>query len=135
MVSSTLRVFGCQVWYKTENAGKFDRRGRKGIFVGYPVNKKGYRKKGYRIMDEATKKVIVSRDVSFQEPHQQKEEPDYDDLHSSPKNEPEPVKIDESQHYNQPAPVVLRRSLRLQKKQTARSAEELKRRWKRTYSV
>ena len=54
-----LQVFGSTVCTKVlGDLKKLDERGRKGIFVGYAVN-------GYRIWDRESKKIYVSRDVTF----------------------------------------------------------------------
>lgn len=58
-----LRVFGCCVWYKPKSPKtKFEPRGAKGIFLGYATEAKGY-----RIYDLEAEKIVVSRDVVFDE--------------------------------------------------------------------
>ena len=59
---SSFRVFGSKVFYLDRNPriGKFDDRGKEGIFVGYSEESKGY-----RIWSKDSKTVIISRDVKF----------------------------------------------------------------------
>ena len=61
---SHLRVFGClcYVLVPAEKRTKLEKRSMPGVFVGYSSVKKGY-----RIFDPLTKKIIVSRDVKFNE--------------------------------------------------------------------
>ncbi|XP_074378465.1 uncharacterized protein LOC141720002 [Apium graveolens] len=59
-----LIVFGC-LSYTTivpQSLKKFNLRAVKGVFLGYP-----YGKKGYKILNLATKHVFIARDVSFVE--------------------------------------------------------------------
>ncbi|GJS37167.1 retrovirus-related pol polyprotein from transposon TNT 1-94 [Tanacetum coccineum] len=56
-----LRVFGCPAYYHVSE-GKLDPRGEKGIFIGY-----GDGVKGYRIWSPSERRVILSRDVTFDE--------------------------------------------------------------------
>ena len=58
---SSLRIFGCPAYIHV-NDGKLEPRARKGIFVGYGVGVKGY-----RVWCNDSKKIIVSRDVVFDE--------------------------------------------------------------------
>ncbi|GJU74030.1 retrovirus-related pol polyprotein from transposon TNT 1-94 [Tanacetum coccineum] len=58
---SKLHVFGCPVYYHVSE-GKLDPRGKKGIFMGY-----GEGVKGYRIWSPSERRVILSRDVTFDE--------------------------------------------------------------------
>ncbi|GJU24648.1 transposable element [Tanacetum coccineum] len=58
---SKLRVFGCPAYYHVSE-GKLDPRGEKGIFMGY-----GEGVKGYRIWSPSERRVIFSRDVTFDE--------------------------------------------------------------------
>ncbi|GJV18246.1 transposable element [Tanacetum coccineum] len=58
---SKLCVFGCLAYYHVSE-GKLDPRGEKGIFMGY-----GDGVKGYRIWSPSKKRVILSRDVIFDE--------------------------------------------------------------------
>jgi len=60
---SNLRVFGCNA-YCHVNEGKLVPRSRKGLFIGY-----GDGVKGYRIWSPSEKKVLLSRDVIFDESH------------------------------------------------------------------
>jgi len=60
---SNLRVFGCNAYYHV-NEGKLVPRSRKGLFMGY-----GDGVKGYRIWSPSEKKVLLSRDVIFDESH------------------------------------------------------------------
>lgn len=56
-----LRVFGCQVWYTCIPKGnKLDPRAKSGTLIGYCGG-------GYRIWDHKERKVILSRDVVFDE--------------------------------------------------------------------
>lgn len=59
-----MKVFGCLVYYKNMNTkdDKFEEKGKPGIFLGYPQGVKGY--KVYDIID---KRIVVSRDVLFNE--------------------------------------------------------------------
>jgi len=58
---SNLRVFGCIVYYHV-NEGKLEPGAKKGVFVGY-----GDGVKGYRIWSPYEKRVILSRNVLFDE--------------------------------------------------------------------
>ena len=58
---SNLRIFGCLA-YAHVNHGKLNPRAMKCIFVGYPDEVKGY-----RLFCPETKKIINSRDVTFNE--------------------------------------------------------------------
>ena len=59
-----LKVFGslCYVHVPTETRQKLDAKSVKGVFVGYAVCEKGY-----RVFDPFTKKLVLSRDVVFDE--------------------------------------------------------------------
>ncbi|CAL8174177.1 unnamed protein product [Prunus armeniaca] len=59
-----LKIFGClcYVHIPSEVRQKLDAKSTKGIFVGYAICEKGY-----RVYDLATKKIILSRDVVFDE--------------------------------------------------------------------
>ena len=61
---STLRSFGCLCYISDLYSphDKFAPKTLKSVFLGYPFNKKGY-----RVMDLATKKCYVTRDVRFVE--------------------------------------------------------------------
>ena len=61
---SHLRVFGCQCWYvlPRKHIRKLDPRANEGMFVGYSLQSKGY-----KIWDLKLQKLIVSRDVTFNE--------------------------------------------------------------------
>lgn len=63
---SLLKVFGCLCFISTNVAHrtKFDQRAIPGVFIGYPVNTKGY-----KVLDLTTKKIVISRDVVFHEKH------------------------------------------------------------------
>jgi ATP-binding cassette subfamily B (MDR/TAP) protein 1 len=58
---SVLRVFGSTAYYHVSE-GKLEPRAKKGVFVGY-----GDGVKGYRIWSLAESRVILSRDVMFDE--------------------------------------------------------------------
>ncbi|KAL0392758.1 UNVERIFIED_CONTAM: Retrovirus-related Pol polyprotein from transposon TNT 1-94 [Sesamum radiatum] len=62
--SKHLRVFGsiCYVHIPTEKRHKLEEKTEKGIFLGYSTQSKGY-----RIYNLKTKKLIISRDVEFDE--------------------------------------------------------------------
>ena len=59
-----LRVFGCICYthIPKEKRGKLDEKTEKGIFLGYSTQSKGY-----RVYNIRTKKLIISRDVEFDE--------------------------------------------------------------------
>ena len=59
-----LRFFGCKCGYTipTEKVKMLDFRGTSAIFVGYAENLKAY-----KLIDKETGKVVVSRDVTFDE--------------------------------------------------------------------
>ena len=59
-----LRVFGCKSFYHvpSDERVKLDPKGKVAIFVGYCTERKGY-----RLYDESKQKVVVSRDVIFDE--------------------------------------------------------------------
>ncbi|KAG8485451.1 hypothetical protein CXB51_021502 [Gossypium anomalum] len=61
---SHLKVFGCvcYVLILAERRTKLERRSAPGIFIGYSSTKKGY-----RVYDPSTKKILVSRDIKFDE--------------------------------------------------------------------
>jgi hypothetical protein len=60
---SHLKVFGCVTYVKDlGQLRKLDDRGKSGIFIGYAEGAKAY-----RILDPATQRVKVSRDVVFDE--------------------------------------------------------------------
>lgn len=58
---SNLRAFGCTVYYHVSE-GKLEPRAKKGVFVGY-----GEGVKGYRIWSPSENRVILSRNVVFDE--------------------------------------------------------------------
>ena len=58
---SNLNVFGCPVYYHI-NEGKLEPRARKRVFVGH-----GDGVKGYRIWSPSEYRVIISRNVIFDE--------------------------------------------------------------------
>jgi len=58
---SNLRVFGCPT-YVHVNEGNLETRAKKGVFVGYPMNVKGY-----KVWCPASSKFLISRDVIFYE--------------------------------------------------------------------
>jgi len=55
----TLRIFGCPAYYHVKE-DKLDPRVRKGVLMGF---KKGV--KSYKIYNPKDKKIILSRDVTF----------------------------------------------------------------------
>ncbi|KAI5332732.1 hypothetical protein L3X38_022861 [Prunus dulcis] len=59
-----LKIFGCvcYVHIPSEVRQKLDAKSTKGIFVGHAIYEKGY-----RVYDPATKKILLSRDVVFDE--------------------------------------------------------------------
>lgn len=59
---TNIRIFGCKVMahIPKEKRGKFDPKSRSCIFVGYCNTSKGY-----RLYDEVTRKIFISRDVKF----------------------------------------------------------------------
>ncbi|KYQ50741.1 Copia protein [Trachymyrmex zeteki] len=58
---NTLKIFGCAAYAKIlEPLKKLDDRSRKLIFVGYSPE-------GYRLWDAENRKIILSRDVKFEE--------------------------------------------------------------------
>ncbi|MDR3582009.1 MAG: reverse transcriptase domain-containing protein, partial [Candidatus Pacebacteria bacterium] len=62
---SRLRIFGSDCFIhkpKKERKDKFDSLARPGVFIGYPASGQGW-----RVLDLERRKVIVSRDVSFNE--------------------------------------------------------------------
>ncbi|KAL8107165.1 hypothetical protein AgCh_023827 [Apium graveolens] len=63
---SDLKVFGCLCFISTNivHRTKFDQRAIPGVFIGYPVNTKGY-----KVLDLNTKKIVISRDAVFHEKH------------------------------------------------------------------
>ncbi|GJX75492.1 transposable element [Tanacetum coccineum] len=67
---SKLRVFGCPAYYHVSD-GKLNPRANKGIFMGY-----GDGVKGYRIWSPSERRVILSRDVTFDEDHLFRLKPD-----------------------------------------------------------
>jgi hypothetical protein len=86
-----LHTFGCDVHYliqKENRQTKLDENARKGIFVGYGANNDTY----YRIYDREKNKIIISRDVkfneqSFTEAHKMKEEEERMDVQIDNENE------------------------------------------------
>lgn len=67
---SNIRVFGCKSMshIPREKRGKFDPKSKAHILVGYSSTSKGY-----RLYDIASKKIIISRDVTFFEDLQEAE--------------------------------------------------------------
>jgi len=58
---SNLKIFGCTV-YNHVNEGKLEPRARKGVFLG-----SGDGVKGFRVWSPLEKRVILSRNVVFDE--------------------------------------------------------------------
>ena len=61
---SNLRVFGCPTYVNipSEERSKLDPKSRKCVFLGY-----GKGVKGYKFWDPKVNKVVISRDVIFDE--------------------------------------------------------------------
>ena len=61
-----LRVFGCLCFISTlkRNRHKLMQRAQRSVFIGYEIDKKGY-----KVYNLETKTVIVSKDVVFYEHH------------------------------------------------------------------
>ena len=61
---SYFRVFGCKCWFviPKPKVKKLDSRSKEGFFMGYSTQSKGY-----KIWDLESSKLIVSRDVTFDE--------------------------------------------------------------------
>ena len=57
-----LRIFGCVAYTKIPEARKLDDKGEKYILVRY-----GDRTMGYKLYNPITRKVIMSRDMTFEE--------------------------------------------------------------------
>lgn len=62
--SNYLKVYGCLAFASTLTCSrlKHDARARRCIFIGYP-----FAIKGYRLLDEETSKIFISRNVIFHE--------------------------------------------------------------------
>ncbi|KAE8738916.1 hypothetical protein FOCC_FOCC015594 [Frankliniella occidentalis] len=68
-----IKVFGCLAYAHVDDAGKFDDKGEKCVFLGYPDGVKGY-----RLWSMSRNQAIISRDVKFFEkifPFKQKQKP------------------------------------------------------------
>ena len=61
---SNFKEFGCQVFFLDSNPerGKFDKRSKKGIFLGYSDQSKAY-----RVWVPGEKKTVITRDIVFRE--------------------------------------------------------------------
>ena len=62
VIDISLKFFGCFafVHIRTHNHGKFDRKARKCVFVGYSATQKGC-----KCFDFVSRKLFVSMDVTF----------------------------------------------------------------------
>jgi Integrase core domain len=69
-----LRAFGSKCWYTISKENIVDDRTSEAIMIGYPKNTKGY-----KLWDLKTQKVIISRDVLFEEEKQSTEICEQDD--------------------------------------------------------
>ena len=110
-----LRVFGCPAFYLVEQKKKFDHKAEEGIFVGYTAA-------AYKIW--TGKKVVVSRNVTFNEKWKDVELPvedndelpeNYVEIESEPENENESSDHEEeldSDNVDESNNVSLRRSTR-----------------------
>ncbi|KAK8934286.1 hypothetical protein KSP39_PZI015019 [Platanthera zijinensis] len=56
-----LRIFGCPAYYHVRN-DKLEPRAQKAVFLGFR-----HGVKGYKLYDHADKKIVISRDVTFDE--------------------------------------------------------------------
>ena len=56
-----MRVFGCPAYYHVQN-DKLEPRAKKAIFIGF---RRGV--KGFKLYDQAERKIVISRDVTFDE--------------------------------------------------------------------
>ena len=56
-----LRVFGCSAYYHVSD-GKLEPRAKKAVFLGF---KRGV--KGYKLQESEDQKIVLSRDVTFDE--------------------------------------------------------------------
>lgn len=85
---SNLKKFGCPVFILNNEVGKrkFDDRSKRGIFVGYTEETKGY-----RVWIPEERKVVISRDIIFREGKNTLE---------NPQDQPYPEIIDEVQMQN-----------------------------------
>lgn len=93
-----LKIFGCICYYHVPEVkrSKLDEKARKGVFVGYATESKGY-----RIFDLHDSKIAISRDVTFDEEaywdwnekevkrHVDENSGTQDDTHYDVTNEPE----------------------------------------------
>ena len=79
---SHIRVFGSKCWYVVpkHKIKELDVRSREGIFVGYSTQSKGY-----KIWDLELSKIIVSRDVTFEEIRSDPIEIDIRDIKEEPR--------------------------------------------------
>ncbi|TFY52466.1 hypothetical protein EVJ58_g10003 [Rhodofomes roseus] len=103
---SYFRVFGCKAYVhvqKEQRAGKLDKKAVEMIFVGYELGSKGY-----RFWNPATRSIVVSRDVTFDE----ETFPAHKDLGNNPKSldkpfdePPEDANSEDSDSEDLPIPV------------------------------
>jgi len=58
-----LRIFGCKVWFPSDASQKLSARGESGVFLGFEKNTKD----GVRVFSLERKRILIRRDVIFEE--------------------------------------------------------------------